>query len=129
MEQYKPIGKTLEEREQLFLNLYKKAFPLVAKYVSKMGGSFDEEKDVFQDALVIYYEKTASKSIELQTNEQAYLMGIAKHLWLKKFKDSLSYTPLDEVIGFDFTEVEDEQPSETKLLHYLETAGQKCMAI
>ncbi|WP_246230140.1 RNA polymerase sigma factor [Mucilaginibacter humi] len=38
------------QRQQLFINLYKKAFPIVAKYVSRMGGSFDEAKDVFQDA-------------------------------------------------------------------------------
>ena len=38
------------QREELFISLYKKAFPLVARYVSKMGGSFDEAKDVFQDA-------------------------------------------------------------------------------
>jgi DNA-directed RNA polymerase specialized sigma24 family protein len=44
-------------REALFMKLYQEAFPLVARHVSKMGGSFDEAKDIFQNALVVYYEK------------------------------------------------------------------------
>src|SRR5258708_38807528 len=89
------IRNNAEGREQLFITLYKKAFPAVAKYVSKMGGAFDEAKDVFQDALVIYYEKMVNGSIALHTNEQAYLLGIAKHLWAKKFRENINQTPLD----------------------------------
>ena len=40
------------EREEFFIQLYKKAFPVVAKYISRMGGSFDEAKDIFQDAFI-----------------------------------------------------------------------------
>ncbi len=90
------FGGTAAERERGFMALYKKAFPAVAKYVSKMGGSFDEAKDIFQDALVIYYEKAVSSSIELQTNKQAYLLGIAKHLWGKKFRENVLHTSLDD---------------------------------
>ena len=119
------------EREQLFITLYKKAFPAVARYVSKMGGSFDEAKDVFQDALVIYYEKLVNASILLNTNEQAYLLGIAKHLWGKKFREDIRYAPLDTLAeDSDFLDDHDDaQPSSSKLLNYLETAGQKCMEI
>jgi len=122
------FGSTAAEREKLFMALYKKAFPAVAKYVSKMGGSFDEAKDIFQDALVIYYEKMVSASIELQTNEQAYLLGIAKHLWAKKFRENVLHTSLETHAG-DMMDEEDMQPSPARLLHYLETAGQKCMEI
>lgn len=110
--------------------LYKKAFPAVAKYVSKMGGDFDEAKDIFQDALVIYYEKVATASTTFHTNEQAYLLGISKHLWAKKFKDNVHYVSLDNDLNkYDFIVNDDVEPSSAKLMHYLETAGQKCMEI
>jgi len=119
---------TPAEREKLFMSLYKKAFPVVARYVSKMGGSFDEAKDIFQDALVIYYEKSVSEAIVLHANEQAYLLGIAKHLWAKKFKENLHQVSIE---AYDdepkFMEDEGLEPSSIKVLHYLETAGQKCM--
>src|ERR1700749_3295740 len=95
MAQQNNFGSTPAQREQLFISLYKKTFPNVAKYVSKMGGSFDEAKDIFQDALVIYYEKLAIDSIDIQSNEQAYLLGISKHLWSRRFKENTRNTNLD----------------------------------
>jgi len=121
------FGSTPAEREEAFISLYKKVFPSAAKYVSKMGGSFDDAKDVFQDALVIFYERTAKAAITLQTNEKAYLLGIVKNLWAAKFRENTLYTPLD--MQDDMMEEEESQPSQNKLMHLLETAGQKCMEI
>lgn len=120
-------GNTPAAREQLFIALYQKAFPAVARYVSKMGGSFDEAKDIFQDALVIYYEKAVTDSIAIKTNERAYLLGTAKYLWFQKYRTDKTQVPLDD---FDI-EILDESisPSANKLMHYLETAGQKCMDV
>jgi DNA-directed RNA polymerase specialized sigma24 family protein len=95
-----------------------------------MGGSFDEAKDVFQDAMVILYEKTVCHSLSLHMNEQAYLMGVSKNLWSKKFKENIQNTSLDTGINnFDFVDEEESLPSAGKLMNYLETAGQKCMEI
>lgn len=113
-------------REALFLSLYKKAFPQVARYVSKMGGTFDEAKDIFQDALVIYYERSVSGACDTRVNEKAYLMGIAKHLWLKKFGHDSRYIPIE---GFDAEYSEDIGVSDHKLLNFLQTAGKKCMEL
>src|SRR5215470_11255271 len=99
------IVKTAEAREQLFIKLYKDLFPAVARYVSKRGGTFDEAKDIFQDALVIWYEKSAKSEV---INEKAYLMGIAKHLWLKN--QSL-HNPNVVICGFDKAIDEESQPS------------------
>jgi DNA-directed RNA polymerase specialized sigma24 family protein len=119
--------RTPEEREKLFIALYKSTFPSVARYISKMGGSFDDAKDIFQDALVIYYEKAVTSAIAINTNEKAYLVGISKHLWLRKFKDNSHNTSLDGIdIAFN---MDDDQPSESKLMHFLETAGKKCMEL
>ena len=127
MAQQNDFGSAPAQREQFFINLYKKAFPKVAGYVSKLGGSFDEANDIFQDALVIYYEKLAAGSLALHVNEQAYLLGISKHLWSKKFRENVLQTDLDA--AFDTIETEQHQPSSIKLMHYLETAGEKCMEI
>jgi DNA-directed RNA polymerase specialized sigma24 family protein len=114
----------MEEREKLFVALYKGAFPAVARYVSKMGGTFDEAKDIFQDALVVYYEKAVTGELDIRINAKAYLMGIAKHLWLKKFGHDSRYIPIE---GFDAECSEDIGVSDHKLLNFLQTAGKKCM--
>jgi len=111
------------KREELFIRLYKKAFPAVAGYISRRGGSFDEAKDVFQDALVIYYEKTFTAD----TSETAYLIGIAKHLWLKRYRENDQNIPLENIdVSVD---MDDESPSVKRIMHFLEKAGSKCMEL
>ena len=117
---------TKQNREELFTTLYQKAFPVVARYIAKMGGSFDQAKDIFQDALVIYYEKVTADSITLQSSEKAYILGIVKHLWLKTYRDEAGNMPLD-LANIDQPEEQQHQYASGKLMHYLETAGQKCM--
>ncbi|GAB3916392.1 RNA polymerase sigma factor [Mucilaginibacter boryungensis] len=111
---------------RLFIKLYQSAFPSVARYVSRRGGSFDEAKDVFQDALVIYYEKHISGN-QSPVNAKAYLMGIAKHLWIKSYQNNSRYVPLDEANNLDITIPQAQQPITNKILHYLESTGEKCM--
>ena len=117
---------TVEQREAFFMALYKKAFPNVARYVARMGGSLEEAQDIFQDTLVIYYEKVEPAQAEPIVNEKAYLLGIAKKIWLQRFKASSRNQPLND---FDIEAVPDEQPATEKILHYLETAGKKCMEL
>ncbi|MBV8388186.1 MAG: sigma-70 family RNA polymerase sigma factor [Mucilaginibacter sp.] len=121
---FKFSNRTAEEREVLFINLYKSTFPAVVRYVSKMEGTFDQAKDIFQDTLVIYYEKCVECSFELKTNEKAYILGIAKHLWLKQHRDNIKLTPIE---GLDIESEETEQASDKKILNFLQTAGKKCM--
>jgi DNA-directed RNA polymerase specialized sigma24 family protein len=124
MDEDKIIVRTAEDREKLLIALYKNVFPAVARYVSKMGGTFDEAKDIFQDALVIWYEKAVENKLNLRTNEKAYMLGIAKHLWLKKNQENNKQQSLD---GFDVTQKEEELLSDSKVLNFLQMAGKKCM--
>jgi RNA polymerase sigma factor (sigma-70 family) len=121
------------QREEVFTTLYKSAFPLVAGYVSKMGGSFEEAKDVFQDALVAYYEKTRVAPLQLRHSARAYLYGIAKHLWHQRYHDKNALPAIGLLTG-DATTLQDtgaehSTPSSGKLLLLLSTAGQQCMQL
>jgi len=60
----------------------------------------------------------------LKTNEKAYLLGIAKHLWLKQHRDNSKLTPLSDL---DLEVEESTQASDKKVLNFLQTAGKKCM--
>lgn len=116
------LNYSVAQRQELFIALYKTAFPSVAKYVSRLGGSADEAKDVFQDALVIYYEKMVAKS--LPEKDIAYLVGISKNLWLQRYRETNKQTPLD---NFDISITVEETPADKRLLKLLTTAGKKCM--
>jgi DNA-directed RNA polymerase specialized sigma24 family protein len=117
---------TTELRETFFLALYKKAFPLVARYIARMGGNVEEARDIFQDTLVIYYEKMASAQANIIVSEKAYVLGIAKKLWLQRHKTRHKNQPLN---NFDVEVEPEEQLATGKILQYLETAGKKCMEL
>jgi len=117
---------TAEMREAFFIELYKKAFPAVARYIAKMGGSFEQAQDIFQDALLVYYEKVVAANADVVVNEKAYLLGVAKNLWLQHYKMDSKNQSLDNM---DIEETTDQQPVSGKLMHYLATTGKKCMEL
>ncbi len=112
-------------RQALFMELYQKGFPAVARYISSMGGSFDEAKDVFQDALIAYYEKVVLSSLVLD-NDIAYLFGTARNIWLKRYHQGRQKLPLDQM---DVVLPDESLPCNKRLFRFLETAGRKCMSL
>lgn len=113
------------ERESQFIALYQKAFPAVARYVAGMGGSLQEAQDVFQDALLAYYEKTLHGPLDIRQSETAYLLGTAKYIWLKKYRHDKRF---DAYVSQPAPE-DEPMPSHKKIMRFLETAGQKCMEL
>lgn len=115
------------EREHFFIGLYKCAFPQVAAFIYKNGGTLEEARDVFQDSLLIYYEKTVSQQPPEMTNQKAYLMGIAKNLWYRKTGRSAICQELVDAEYYGGQEELHCQNDPTDLLAFLEVAGQKCL--
>ena len=115
------------DRQLLFEALYLRVFPKVAAFISKRNGSLDDAKDVFQDALVIFCEKHTAAGFDIHTSEEAYLLGIARHLWYRKFgNDVAHFLPIDDE-GIDAGK----EPSidTGKLLSLLEQTGKKCLRL
>lgn len=122
--------KDPQQREKTFEYFYEEVFPAVASFVSKQGGSFQDAKDIFQDALVIFYEKQVSGEINVRLSPEAYLVGITKHLWIKKFKTDLKFSSLDFLDRESSIEENYfESKSANKLLTLLEVTGKKCLEL
>lgn len=65
-------------------NIYKDHFKLIHALIINNNGSADDAKDVFQEALMVLYEKARSGSFELNCQLRTYLYSVSKRLWLKK---------------------------------------------
>lgn len=117
----------ISTREELFIRLYQNVFPAVASFVKKHGGQLEDAKDVFQDALVIYFEKHVQSDFSPQVTEQAYLTGIVRHLWYKKHRKNEREKDLVEESGALFS---GEDPIVSKrLFAFVERSGKKCMEL
>ncbi|QNL49313.1 sigma-70 family RNA polymerase sigma factor [Olivibacter sp. SDN3] len=130
MEVFDTNKSTSPISDEQCLALYKEVFPAVARYIGKMGGTLNEAKDVFQDALIIYYEQVLRAAVHIKRSEKAYIFGVSRYLWYQKQKreDNNSYRPIDDRLE----EVSDgayEEISEKRLLILLSKAGDRCMQL
>jgi DNA-directed RNA polymerase specialized sigma24 family protein len=100
----------------------------VAAFVHRMGGSFEDARDIFHDALVLYFEALSQKDCKIRTSEEAYILGIAKHLWIRKHNNQNNNIPLTELEN-RISVPDDFYPSveSMRLLRFLKSAGKKCM--
>ena len=119
------------DREQSFRSLYKKVFPSVARFVARKGGDLALAEDIFQDALILYFEKFVSDQIKEPHHPQAYILGISRNLFFqhcKKNKPNLDLDALGDIASNPATNAS-LLPDRHRLLDYLSTAGKKCLAL
>jgi DNA-directed RNA polymerase specialized sigma24 family protein len=124
----------IKDREDWLTELYKDAFPLVARHIAKMGGSLEEARDVFQDALVIYYEKQMQGKLVLRYSEKTYVFGISRHLWNKRYHETVGIDQID-ILNLDVEDyasvisTADKQICTSSLFKLLQSSGKKCMEL
>jgi DNA-directed RNA polymerase specialized sigma24 family protein len=106
------------------VSLYRDAFPDCARMIRGMGGTLEEAKDAFHDALLVYLEKERP----IKHTPRAYILGTAKICWLQTRKRG---TNLLLAEGLDATQPEEPAPEEQEksLLRSLQASGQKCLEL
>jgi DNA-directed RNA polymerase specialized sigma24 family protein len=113
-------------RQELFTGLYLSVFPGVAAFISHRNGTLADAQDIFQDALVAFYEQYTKPGFECHISHEAYLSGIAKNLWYRKFRfEKEQYIlPLGDN---DFIVADEPGINAHKVLQLLEQTGRKCL--
>jgi len=75
--------------------LYKSHFSMIQHFVTNNNGSFDDARDIFQEAMITLYEKVQLDNFALTCQIKTYLFSICKNLWLKRLQQMGKYsTPL-----------------------------------
>lgn len=116
------------QRVRVFEELYEKAFPPFARFAARMHAPFYDAKDIFHDALVIYYEKSRDADFIITTSAEAYILGIAKHLWIRKFNRDRHKISLDALApGISLPADYFPSVNDNRLLNFLERSGKKCL--
>jgi RNA polymerase sigma factor (sigma-70 family) len=79
--------------------LYKEHFGVVQHFVLNNNGSYEEARDIFQEAMIALYEKAQSDNFVLTCQIKTYVYSICRRLWLKRLQQLGKYSqPMD---GFD----------------------------
>lgn len=83
---YQYIEGIKSNNRNLVREIYNLYLPSVIKLVRSNKGNRDEARDIFQEALLLIYEKAQQPDFELTSSFKAYLLGICRYLWLRQLK-------------------------------------------
>lgn len=77
--------------------IYRDNYQLIQQLVIHNNGTEDDARDVFQEALIVLYEKARSGDFELNCQVRTYLYSVCRRIWLKKLQQNRRFeSPVDD---------------------------------
>ena len=74
-------------------SIYRDNYNMVHALIINNNGSSDDAKDVFQEAMIVLYEKVRSGNFELNCQIKTYVYSVCRRLWLKRLQQMDHYSP------------------------------------
>lgn len=121
-----------QNQTQMFELLYKKYFNMIKYFVLKNSGTDDDASDLFQESMVVVYEKLRDPGFNLSCAIQTYIYSIARNLWLKKLRSRQITGNIKDYEDYIELEVAEDDPTERQqhiLKKCLDKLGELCKDI
>ena len=98
--------KGLANNDRLAIEtIYKDHYKMIQTMVLSNSGSTDEAKDIFQESMIVLYEKVRSGKFELNCQLKTYLYSVCRRLWLKRLNQIQRSAPavdsMEDVVAVD----------------------------
>ena len=121
------------ELEYLYANYY----PMVYQLIAKNNGDEDDAKDVFQEAVIVLYDKVQTGDFVLSSKLGTFIYSVCRRLWLKRLNKSdrlslnVNTQEHEELIGVEDDLAEYYQKEDQFLLmeQSLHLLGEPCQTI
>ncbi len=84
--------------EVIITAFYKKNLPYIRRYILQNSGREDDVEDVFQDALVLIYQKLKEDSLELHASLRTYFYGVCKNIWRNRLRKNKKMIITEDVL-------------------------------
>lgn len=121
-------------------HLYHQYYPMVLHFITTNSGSEDDARDIYQEVLIVLYEKVRSGSLELHCQLKTYLYSIGRRLWLKQLAQRSRYVVRDvessatdefsaQEINDDLLDHEERDRQFTLMADSLDRLGEPCRTL
>ena len=94
-------------------HVYEVHYPIIEAYITNNQGSREQARDIFQDAMIIIYNRISSDELELSCKFGTYLYAVCKNIWMQERKKFLQRA---EKLRHQPLEVHDPGPADDPLL-------------
>jgi RNA polymerase sigma factor (sigma-70 family) len=107
--------------------LYQKYYRMMTKLVITNSGTEEEARDVYQDALIVFWQKATSGNLVLTSKMSTYIYSICQNLWRKELdrKKRLSSEEKDTSVTLDTESSEREKI----LARCIDQLGETCKKV
>jgi len=124
-----------KDDRQAIETIYKQHYGMVQSLIINNNGTADDARDIFQEAMIVLYEKARSGSFELTSQLKTYIYSICRRLWLKRLQQQQKFIP--ELNGIEETipveedlEVHDRQNGELMMMEKaMNSLGEPCKSL
>jgi len=100
-------GLALNDRKAIE-TIYKQHYNMVQSLIINNNGNPDDARDIFQEAMIVLYEKVKTGTFELHCQLKTYLYSVCRRLWLKRLSQLQKLSP-------DIQNLEETVPVEEEL--------------
>jgi len=121
--------------KQAIERIYRDHFQMVRSMVVNNTGSGDDAADIFQETMIVLYEKSRTEGFELTCQLKTFLYSISRRLWLKKLQNHNRLfspaEPTEEVIAVDEDmELHEKRNREFQVMeNALDKVGEPCKSL
>jgi RNA polymerase sigma factor (sigma-70 family) len=107
--------------------LYKKYYRMMTKMVITNSGTEEEARDIYQEALIVFWQKANSGDLVLTSKMSTYIYSICQNLWRKELdrKKRLSNEEKDTAVSVDM----DAPERERIILKCIDQLGDTCKKV
>lgn len=120
-------------KSSAYQHLYESYFGMVNYFVTHNSGSADEANDIFQEVVIVLFEKLRDPAFTVQYKLKTYLYSVCRNLWLKKLRDTKPSASIEDYENFiEIDEDEDKEQTERQfkiMEKCMELIGDPCKAL
>lgn len=115
--------------------IYKENYNVVQALIINNNGTPDDAKDIFQEAMMVLYQKVKSGTFELNCQIKTYIYSVSRRLWLKRLSHQNRYSLMDshhdlQAMVEDDMEANDRRDAEFVMMEKaLNNLGEPCKSL
>ena len=115
--------------------LYKAHFPMAVNLICSNNGTEQEAKDIYQEAVIAFYEKLQQPEFTLTCKIKTYLYAVCRRLWLKRLAEkkrtrgSMHEAETFGGIEDEMTDIEEKEKRFSRMSEALNALGEPCRSI
>jgi RNA polymerase sigma factor (sigma-70 family) len=120
--------------DRVLEHLYRQVLPKVKSYIARNSGSIDDARDIFQDAVIIFYKHVKLGKFDGQHDIAAFIFSVSRNLWINSAKRKSKVVVLNddnalENASEDFTEELLTKEREQYIIKLFSALGESCKQI